>query len=111
MQKTTNQERYTAIVSRIERGETSLYPRDVQFYLNYCNQNKITPVSVTEDPSATPIRADVGAMRYSHIIDRLHSGRSVEATEYQFLKRYCKKMGLPLPLVESRMQFWLKKEV
>lgn len=110
MHKTTNQERYAAIVARIEKGETALYPRDVQFYLNYCNKNNITPTGVTEDPSVSPVSADVGALRYDRIMGCLKGGRSIGAVDYQFLKRYCHKMGLPLPPMESLMQFWLKKD-
>lgn len=108
MRKTNDSEKYAAIVARIGSGGASLHPRDVQFYLNYCNRNQIAPVSVVEDFATPPISIDMGAMRYKHILDRLHSGRSIEATDYQFLKRYCRNMGIPLPPTKSKMQFWLK---
>lgn len=100
---------YNAITARMAKGITGFYPSDVRFYLNYCNLNKITPIPVTEDPNATPVREDVNKERYTDIMDRLNSGRSIDAVDYQFLKRYCGRIGVSLPTVESRMQFWLKK--
>lgn len=110
MGRTSPSQKYAAISSRIAEGITILYPSDVQFYLNYCNKNKITPIPVTEDPNATPVRENVNRVRYTDIMDRLNKGRSIDAVDYQFLKRYCRRMGMELPVVESRMQFWLKKE-
>lgn len=108
MGRTSQSQKYAAISSRIAEGITSLYPSDVQFYLNYCNKNRITPVPVVEDSSATPVREDVATQRYTGIIDRLNTGRSVDAADYRFLKRYCKRTGAEMPKLESRMQFWLK---
>ena len=102
---------YDAITARMAKGITGFYPSDVQFYLNYCNKNRITPVPVTEDPNATPVLEDVKKARYTDIMGRLNSGRSIDAVEYQFLKRYCRRVGVELPVVESRMQFWLKTGV
>ena len=104
-----SQQRYNAIADRIACGITAFYPSDVRFYLDYCNRNKIAPTSLTEDTSASPVLSDIGRQRYSDIMERLNKGRSIEAAEYQFLKRYCKRMGLGLPSVESRMQFWLRE--
>lgn len=109
MTSTRHQERYAIIMSMIEAGKTALHPQDVQFYLNYCNQNKIVPVHVDSDPDALPVRQDMYRKRYTDIMGCLNKGRSIGATDYQFLRRYCGKTGEPLPPMESSMQFWLKK--
>lgn len=102
------EKKYRAITDRIGRGDTALRPEDARFYLSYCNRNGIAPAAVTEDAAAGPVSTDLRRRRYEDIMDRLCGGRSVDAVDYQFLKRYCQKERLPLPAVESRMQFWLK---
>lgn len=104
-----SRQRYDAIADRIAGGITAFYPSDVRFYLDYCNRNRIVPTALTADPSASPVLSDIGRQRYSGIMERLEKGRSIEAAEYQFLKRYCRRAGLELPAVESRMQFWLRE--
>lgn len=102
-------ERYLAIHDRLASGNSGLCPKDYHFYRRHCMRNGITPLPFTlrEDVSAVP-HDDSGY--YRQIMERLSNGRYIDAPQYRYLRRYCRRKGMPMPSLQSDMRFWLKKE-
>lgn len=99
-------ERYNVIVSKISNGTVTLCRKDALFYLDYCNTHAVTPAIVHIDAAATPSRTDIDRNRYDVLIRRLDAGRSIESTDFRFLQRYCKRTGMEMPRLESKLMFW-----
>lgn len=99
-------ERYNVIDSRISNGEVTLCRKDALFYLDYCDAHAVTPAIVHIDATAPSSRADMSRIRYDALIRRLDAGRSIESTDFRFLQRYCKRTGVEMPRLESRLLFW-----
>lgn len=99
-------ERYSIITRRISDGAVTLCRKDALFYLDYCNTHAVTPAIVHIDATATSSRADMDRNRYDALIRRLDAGRSIESTDFRFLQRYCKRTGVEMPRLESRLLFW-----
>ena len=105
-------QRYDAIQNAI-RGGGAICLKDYGFYRRYCKRNGISPMDLHIDRDALPvtyekppISTEDSAERYSAIRTRLRSGRSIEATDYQFLKRYCTRTGAKMPPCTSKLLFW-----
>ena len=99
-------ERYNVIVSRISNGAVTLCRKDALFYLDYCNTHSVTPAIVHIDATAPSARADMDRNRYNVLIRRLDAGRGIESADFRFLQRYCKRTGVEMPRLASRLMFW-----
>ena len=102
-------QRYEAIQNAI-RGGGAICLKDYGFYRRYCKRNGIRPMDLHIDRAALPVTyekhpmaTEDSAARYSAIRTRLRSGRSIKVTDYQFLKRYCKRTGAKMPNVRFEM--------
>jgi hypothetical protein len=101
--------RYEHIRNILASGSSELSSADYQFYKRYCRKNDIEPEKVSVGVSERSSKDEYQKERYEALMAGLNKGRSISATDYRFLKRYCKEHGIALPDMELHLYARLKK--
>ena len=99
--------RYRLVCRHIRSGD-ALCPRDYSFYRSYCISHGIAPEKVRRDASVDPV--DYGHAeglpfsedsRYASIMARREHGEPVNASDYAFLCKYCRRHGMDIPVLHA----------
>lgn len=101
--------RYEHICNILSSGSSELSSADYQFYKRYCRKNGIEPEKVSVGVSERSSKDEYQKERYEALMAGLNKGRSIPATDYRFLKRYCKEHGIALPDMELHLYARLKQ--
>lgn len=101
--------RYEHICNILSSGSSELSSADYQFYKRYCRKHGIEPEKVSVGVSERSSKDEYQKERYEALMAGLNKGRSISATDYRSLKRYCREHGIALPDMEITVTARLKQ--